>query len=179
MSQAFPAASARAGAGRRRSRTSKKRSRLTPPSSQRTASRFQKIGSTPYWWRYEQAARGLGAPESLFASQQAPFPIGGPAPFGAAACSAPSLLPSPRRIERIVCTCHKLYLLYNLYNIAMIATKRLAVTESVWAELSDLKRPGETFSQLLEEMIEREKKARLIAHLKTIAEDGDFVELPP
>jgi len=61
----------------------------------------------------------------------------------------------------------------------MIATKRLAVTESVWAELSDLKRPGETFSQLLEEMIEREKEARLIAHLKTIADEGDFVELPP
>jgi predicted CopG family antitoxin len=91
----------------------------------------------------------------------------------------PSLLPSPRRIERIVCVCHKFYLLYNLYNIVMIATKRLAVTESVWAELSDLKRPGETFSQLLEEMIEREKKARLIAHLKKIADEGDFVELPP
>jgi predicted CopG family antitoxin len=61
----------------------------------------------------------------------------------------------------------------------MIATKRLAVTESVWADLSDLKRPGETFSQLLEEMIEREKKARLIAHLNTIADERDFVELPP
>ena len=31
----------------------------------------------------------------------------------------------------------------------MPATKRLAVTEPVWAELSDLKKPGETFSQLL------------------------------
>jgi hypothetical protein len=28
-------------------------------------------------------------------------------------------------------------------------------------------------------MIEREKKARLIAHLKLIADEGDFVELPP
>jgi predicted CopG family antitoxin len=74
---------------------------------------------------------------------------------------------------------HKLYLLYNLYKTTMIATKRLAVTESVWADLSDLKRPGETFSQLLEDMIEREKKARLVAHLKTIADEGDFVELPP
>jgi predicted CopG family antitoxin len=73
----------------------------------------------------------------------------------------------------------QIYQLYNLYNIIMIATKRLAVTESVWAELSDLKRPGETFSQLLAEMIEREKKARLIAHLKKIADEGDFVELPP
>ena len=70
-------------------------------------------------------------------------------------------------------------LLYNLYMIIMLATKRVALTESVWAELSDLRRPGETFSQLLAEMIEREKKARLVAHLKLIADEGDFVELPP
>ena len=74
--------------------------------------------------------------------------------------------------------CQKLYLLYNLYNIAMLATKRVAITETVWAELSDLNRPGETFSQLLAEMIECEKKARLIDHLKMIADEGDFVELP-
>jgi len=72
----------------------------------------------------------------------------------------------------------KLILVCNLYNIAMLATKRIPVTENVWAELSDLKRPGETFSQLLEEMVEREKKARLIEHLKKIADEGDFVEMP-
>jgi predicted CopG family antitoxin len=73
----------------------------------------------------------------------------------------------------------KLYQLCNLYKIFMLATKRLAVTEAVWAELSDLRKPGETFSQLLAEMIEREKKSRLIEHLKHIADEGDFVELPP
>ena len=31
----------------------------------------------------------------------------------------------------------------------MLATKRVAVTQAVWFELSDLRRPGETFSQLL------------------------------
>ena len=75
--------------------------------------------------------------------------------------------------------CRKLYLLYNLYKIAMLATKRVAVTEPVWAELSDLRKPGETFNQLLAEMIEREKKARLIEHLKQVADEGDYVELPP
>lgn len=69
--------------------------------------------------------------------------------------------------------------LYKLYNITMIASKRVAVTEAVWAELSDLRRPGETFSQLLAEMIERERKARLVEHLMKIADEGDFVELPP
>jgi len=75
--------------------------------------------------------------------------------------------------------CRNLYQLYNLYKITMIATKRVAVTETVWSELSDLRRPGETFSQLLAELIEREKNARLIEHLKKIADEGDFVELPP
>lgn len=65
----------------------------------------------------------------------------------------------------------------KLYNIVMLATKRVAVTKTVWAELSDLRRPGEPFSQLLAEMIEREKKAQLIEHLKKIADDGDFVEI--
>ncbi len=59
------------------------------------------------------------------------------------------------------------------------STKRVALTEPVWAELSDLRRPGETFSQPMAEMIELEKKARLIEHLKQIADEGDFVELPP
>jgi predicted CopG family antitoxin len=68
-------------------------------------------------------------------------------------------------------------LLYSLYNILMLATKYIFVTEAVWAELSELKRPGETFDQLLSEMIEREKKARLIEHLLKIAEDGEFVEM--
>ena len=68
--------------------------------------------------------------------------------------------------------------LCNPYKIFMLATKRVAVTEPVWAELSDLRRPGETFSQLLAEMIARERKARLIEHLKQIADEGDFVELP-
>jgi len=60
----------------------------------------------------------------------------------------------------------------------MLATKRVAVTQAVWAELCDLRRPGETFSHLLGEMIEREKMARLTERLKQIADEGDFVELP-
>jgi predicted CopG family antitoxin len=59
----------------------------------------------------------------------------------------------------------------------MLATKRIPVTETVWAELSDLKRPGETFDQLLSEMVDREKKARLVEHLLKIADEGEFVEM--
>ncbi len=46
------------------------------------------------------------------------------------------------------------YTSYNPYSIAMLATKRIPVTETVWTELSELKSAGQTYSQLLEEMIE-------------------------
>ncbi|MGV8175902.1 MAG: hypothetical protein ACP5OU_09390 [Methanothrix sp.] len=59
----------------------------------------------------------------------------------------------------------------------MPANENLLVTETGWSELYSLSWPGETFSQLLAEMIEREKKARLIGHLKQITDTGDFVEL--
>ena len=38
-------------------------------------------------------------------------------------------------------------------------------------------KPGETFNQLSSEIIDCEKKARLIEHLKQIADEGEFVEL--
>lgn len=42
--------------------------------------------------------------------------------------------------------------------------------------LADLKMPGETFSQLLARVIEREKKA-LLEHLMQIADEGDSLIL--
>jgi len=36
----------------------------------------------------------------------------------------------------------------------MLEIKRIPVTEAVWNELSDLKAAGQTYSELLEEMIE-------------------------
>jgi len=38
-------------------------------------------------------------------------------------------------------------------------------------------KPAETFDQLSDEMVEREKKNHLIEHLKQIADEGEFVEL--
>ena len=40
----------------------------------------------------------------------------------------------------------------------MLAVKRIPVTEAVWVELSNLKTAGQTYSQLLEEMIEDRKR---------------------
>jgi predicted CopG family antitoxin len=59
-----------------------------------------------------------------------------------------------------------------------VANKRIPVTNKVWEDLSHLKRPGETFAQLLEEMIEHEKKTRLFRDMEKIEKEGKFVEMP-
>ena len=50
----------------------------------------------------------------------------------------------------------------------MNATKRIIVREEVWDALSNMREPGMTSSELLEEMIEHEKKRRLIEDIKRI-----------
>lgn len=67
---------------------------------------------------------------------------------------------------------------YNPYKAYMEANKRIPVTESVWIDLCGLKRAGQTYSQLLEEMIEERKKARLFRDMEEIEETGEFVEFP-
>ena len=59
----------------------------------------------------------------------------------------------------------------------MAATKRIPVSEEVWAEISELKRPGQTFDDLLAQMAEQEKKRRFIEDMDRIEAEGDFVEL--
>ncbi len=59
----------------------------------------------------------------------------------------------------------------------MVATKRIPVSEEVWAEISELKRPGQTFDDLLSHMAEQEKKHRFIEDMDRIEAEGDFVEL--
>lgn len=59
----------------------------------------------------------------------------------------------------------------------MNATKRIVVREDVWAELSMMRSPGMTFSELIEEMIEKEKKRRLVEDIKRIQETEELVEL--
>lgn len=71
-----------------------------------------------------------------------------------------------------------IYLLTILTILFMLATKRIPVTEAVWVELSDLKTAGQTYSQLLEEMIEDRKKARFFRDMEKIEGEGEFVEFP-
>lgn len=59
----------------------------------------------------------------------------------------------------------------------MAVTKRVPVSESVWADLSTLKNPGQTYDDLLALLIDQEKKRRFIEDMDRIEEEGDFVEL--
>ena len=50
---------------------------------------------------------------------------------------------------------------YNVYNLIMSAVKRIPVTEPVWKDLAEMRSAGQTYTDLLAEMIEDRKKRRL------------------
>lgn len=58
------------------------------------------------------------------------------------------------------------------------ADKRIPVTERRWRELSDLKAPGQTYDELIEELVEEHKKLRLWRHINELREEQEeFVPL--
>lgn len=59
----------------------------------------------------------------------------------------------------------------------MVAIKRIPVSPEIWEELSGLKEPGQTFGELIKEMIEREKKFKLLKDMEKIEETAEFVEI--
>jgi len=48
----------------------------------------------------------------------------------------------------------------------MAAVKRIPVTEPVWKDLAEMRSAGQTYSDLLSEMIEEKKKRRLEEDVK-------------
>ena len=50
---------------------------------------------------------------------------------------------------------------YNAYNVIMAAVKRIPVTEPVWKDLAEMRSAGQTYAELLAEMIEDRKRRRL------------------
>lgn len=55
----------------------------------------------------------------------------------------------------------KIIHIYNIYNMIMQAVKRIPVTEPVWKDLSEMRAAGQTYAELLADMIEERKKRRL------------------
>jgi predicted CopG family antitoxin len=64
---------------------------------------------------------------------------------------------------------------YDIF--AMNAIKRVVVEEGVWADLSRMREPGMTFSRLIANMIEHEKKRRLVQDILRVQEEEDLVEI--
>ena len=61
---------------------------------------------------------------------------------------------------------------------AMKAAKCLVVRIEVWADLSSMREPGMTLSELIEGLIEREKKRRPVEDIRRIQETEELVEIP-
>jgi len=57
------------------------------------------------------------------------------------------------------------------------ADKRIPVTKKRWEQLHDLKAPGQTYDELLAELVEEHKKARLFRDVERIREEDDFEPL--
>ncbi len=59
----------------------------------------------------------------------------------------------------------------------MRLTKRIPVTEQVWKELAEMRSAGQTYDELLAEMIELRKKRRLLDDVCHSMQEDDFVQL--
>ena len=58
-----------------------------------------------------------------------------------------------------------------------VANKRIPVTEEIWESLPGMKKHGQTYDQLLAEMIALKQERDFLAHLEEIEKHGDFVSL--
>ncbi len=68
--------------------------------------------------------------------------------------------------------------MFKMYNMSSPHVyKRIPVSPSTWEELSMLKKPGETFDHLISDLISERQKKELIRHVRSVAEQGDFISL--
>ena len=63
----------------------------------------------------------------------------------------------------------------HVYTMIMSTVKRIPVAEPVWKDLAEMRLAGQTYTDLLSEMIEERKKARLARDMQRIEEEGTFV----
>jgi len=61
--------------------------------------------------------------------------------------------------------------------VTMNLSKRIPVTEKVWKELAEMRAAGQTYDDLLAEMIELRKKRRLVEEVSYSLQEDDFVPL--
>jgi len=71
--------------------------------------------------------------------------------------------------------------MYRTYNSMMsahqeCATKRIPVCPSTWEEIHGLRKPGQTFDEVIREMVKKEKLNRLAEDTDRICQRDRFVE---
>jgi predicted CopG family antitoxin len=65
----------------------------------------------------------------------------------------------------------------NAYTIVMTAVKRIPVSEAIWKELSEMRKAGQTYDELLAELVDRVKKARLAEDIRRLEEECEYVPI--
>lgn len=58
----------------------------------------------------------------------------------------------------------------------MSADKRIPVTEERWKQLHDLKRPGQTYDELLEELVQERNRKKMADKIRQVRENGAEAE---
>lgn len=59
----------------------------------------------------------------------------------------------------------------------MSADKRIPVSEERWRELGEMKEAGQTYDELLEELIAEHREKQLADMVREKREEGEFVEV--
>ena len=57
------------------------------------------------------------------------------------------------------------------------ATKRIPVCPSTWETVHQLRKPGETYDDVIRELIRRDSEIRLIEEMERIRKRGNYVPL--
>ncbi len=71
--------------------------------------------------------------------------------------------------------------IYNAYHLVMTesecATKRIPVSPSTWRTVHQLRKPGQTYDDVIQELIQRDSEQKLIDETERIMKRGKFVPL--
>ncbi|OQA54599.1 MAG: hypothetical protein BWY45_02535 [Euryarchaeota archaeon ADurb.Bin294] len=59
------------------------------------------------------------------------------------------------------------------------ATKRIPVRPSTWKEVYELRKPGQTFDEVIRDMVAKEKRSRLFEDADRKMREGHFSEFKP
>ncbi|MFA5212268.1 MAG: hypothetical protein WC406_02945 [Methanoregula sp.] len=55
--------------------------------------------------------------------------------------------------------------------------KRIPISPATWERLSLLKKPGETFDQLISDLVEERHADEIVCHVRKVSETGEFIPL--